>query len=144
MIFLTLGGSHAYGTNVLDSDIDIRGCAFNSKSDLIGLTNFEQVIDIPTDTTIYSFNKLIGLLSACNPNTIELCGTRPEHTIIINPIGQELRDNSKMFLSLRAANSFGSYATQQLRRLQNAVARDATTDTEKRKAYDYVYEEYDV
>lgn len=45
MLFLTFGGSHAYGTNVETSDIDVRGCAINSLSDLLGLTNFEQVVD---------------------------------------------------------------------------------------------------
>ena len=59
IIFLTLGGSHAYGTNVETSDVDIRGCALNSPSDLIGLSNFEQLVNSQTDTTVYSFNKLI-------------------------------------------------------------------------------------
>lgn len=27
LVFLTLGGSHAYGTSTLTSDVDIRGCA---------------------------------------------------------------------------------------------------------------------
>ena len=31
IIILTLGGSHAYGTNTETSDLDIRGCALNSK-----------------------------------------------------------------------------------------------------------------
>lgn len=30
IIFLTIGGSHAYGTNIEGSDVDIRGCALNS------------------------------------------------------------------------------------------------------------------
>ena len=30
IMFLTLGGSYAYGTNVETSDIDVRGCALNS------------------------------------------------------------------------------------------------------------------
>ena len=59
IMFITLGGSYAYGTNVENSDIDIRGCALNSKSDLIGMSQFEQVIDTSTDTVIYAFNKLI-------------------------------------------------------------------------------------
>lgn len=31
IILLTLGGSHAYGTSTENSDIDVRGCALNSR-----------------------------------------------------------------------------------------------------------------
>lgn len=124
IIFLTLGGSHAYGTNVETSDVDIRGCALNSRSDLLGLSAFEQVVNTETDTTIYSFNKLISLLINCNPNTIELLGCKPEHYFMLTDIGKQMIDNRKLFLSQKAVASFGGYATQQLRRLQNALARD--------------------
>lgn len=124
IIFLTLGGSHAYGTNIETSDVDIRGCALNKKSDIIGLSSFEQVVNTETDTTIYSFNKLISLLLNCNPNTIEMLGCKPEHYLLLTDIGKEMIDKRKMFLSQRAVNSFGGYATQQLRRLENALARD--------------------
>ena len=125
IIFLTLGGSHAYGTNVPGSDVDVRGCALNSKSDLLGLTNFEQVINNETDTTVYSFNKLVSLLLNCNPNVIEMLGCKPEHYFQITDIGQRMIDNRKLFLSKRAVSSFGGYANQQLRRLENAIARDS-------------------
>ena len=125
IIFLTLGGSHAYGTNNENSDVDVRGCALNSVNDILGMSNFEQVVNTTTDTTIYSFNKLIKLLISCNPNTIELLGCKPEHYFYITDIGKELIDNRKIFLSKKAVeDSFGGYATQQLRRLENAIARD--------------------
>ena len=123
IILLGLGGSHAYGTNVEDSDVDIRGVALNSKTDILGATNFDQVVNETTDTTIYSFNKIISLLSNCNPNTIELLGLKPEHYLYLSPIGQELLDNRKLFLSKRAMYSFGGYATAQLRRLDNKSMR---------------------
>ena len=125
IIFLTSGGSYAYGTNVESSDIDIRGCTLNSKSDLLGMGDFEQVVDTGTDTTVYAFNKLLALLISCNPNTIELLGCKPEHYLMLTDIGKQLIDQRKMFLSRRAAISFGGYANQQLRRLENALAHDA-------------------
>lgn len=133
IMFLTYGGSHSYGTNVETSDVDIRGCAFNSRSDLIGLTNFEQVVETTTDTTVYSFNKLVSLLLNCNPNTIEMLGCKPEHYFMMTPAGQTLIDNRKLFLSKRAVHSFGGYATQQLRRLENALARDAYPPEDKER-----------
>ncbi len=133
IMFLTLAGSYAYGTNIQTSDIDIRGCALNSKTDLIGMSHFEQVIDTTTDTVIYAFNKLIPLLLNCNPNCIELLGCKKEHYLYISPEGQQLLQNYKLFLSQKAIHSFGGYADAQLRRLQNALARDAYPQAEKEK-----------
>lgn len=97
IIFLTLGGSYSYGTNVETSDVDVRGCALNSESDLLGLTSFEQVVNTQTDTTIYAFNKLVSLLLNCNPNTIEMLGCKPEHYFYISDIGREMIANGKCF-----------------------------------------------
>lgn len=122
--FLTLGGSYAYGTNIETSDVDIRGCAMESVSDIIGMSHFENVVDHATDTTIYAFNKLITLLYNCNPNVIEILGCKPEHYLFLSDVGIAMINNRKMFLSKRAAYTFGGYAHSQLRRLENAIARD--------------------
>lgn len=117
-VLITLGGSHAYGTNIETSDMDIRGISMNSADNILLGKDFEQVANEPTDTTIYSFDKMISLLTNCNPNTIEILGVKPEHILYCSPVGQELIDNRDMFLSLRAVKSFGGYANSQLYRLQ--------------------------
>lgn len=131
IILLGLGGSYAYGTNNENSDIDFRGITLNLSSDLLGLTEFEQYEDRHTDTVIYSFNKIVKLLLECNPNTIELLGLDEEQYLIKNALGQELLVHKDLFLSKRAAKSFGGYAGAQLRRLQNALARDSMPQPEK-------------
>ena len=125
IILMGVSGSYGYGTNREGSDIDFRGVTLNLPSDLIGLTSFDQFEDKRTDTVIYSFNKLIRLLLNCNPNTIEILGLDDEQYVIRSGMGQELLDHRNIFLSKRAAASFGHYADSQLRRLQNAIARDA-------------------
>ena len=117
IILLGLGGSHAYGTNVPTSDLDIRGIALNSKEDILTNDNFEQFTNEETDTTIYAFNKMITLLSNVNPNTIEMLGLKPDQYIKVSSVGRDLLNNRKMFLSKKCIHSFGGYANQQLYRL---------------------------
>lgn len=133
IILLGLGGSYAYGTNNENSDIDFRGITLNLPSDLLGLTEFEQYEDGQTDTVIYSFNKMVKLLLECNPNTCEILGLDEDQYLIRSALGQELLDNKQIFLSKRAAKSFGGYAQAQLRRLQNAIARDSLPQSEREK-----------
>ncbi|MDD3617596.1 MAG: nucleotidyltransferase domain-containing protein [Lachnospiraceae bacterium] len=131
VILLGLSGSYSYGTNNENSDIDVRGIALNRKSDLIGVTSYEQYVDDKTDTTIYTFNKMINLLLNCNPNTVELLGLNREHYLYLNDIGKSLIEHTRLFLSKRAIQSFGGYADAQLRRLQNALARDSYPQSER-------------
>ncbi len=88
-------------------------------------------MDDKTDTVIYSFNKMIKLLLECNPNTCDILGMRSEHYLMVSEIGHELLYNKNIFLSKRAARSFGGYADAQLRRLHNALARDSFPQSEK-------------
>lgn len=133
IILLGLGGSYAYGTNNENSDLDIRGVTLNSKEEILTNKNFEQFTNEETDTTIYSFNKIISLLCNCNPNTVEILGLKPEHYLYLSPIGQELLDNKKLFLSKEAIHSFGGYANSQLRRLDNKAIR--TVEQAKREQH---------
>lgn len=131
IILLGLGGSHAYGTNVPTSDLDIRGVAIEKPEELIGYQNFEQVINEKTDTTIFAFNKMIQLLIQNNPNIVEIIGLNPDQYLYVSKLGKELLDHKDLFLSQRCFYTFGGYARANLKRLQNALARDNYPEKEK-------------
>lgn len=129
IILLGLGGSYSYGMNIEGkSDIDIRGVALNSKEEILLLQNFGQIVDENTDTTIYSFNKMVNLLCKANPNVMEQLGLNTEHYLYIHPIGQVLLNNSKLFLSKRVVYSFAGYAKEQLKKLDNKSSRSFGED----------------
>lgn len=123
IILIGLGGSYAYGMNKDSSDLDIRGISLNKKEEVLLGIDFEQVVDEKTDTTIYSFNKMIELLTKMNPNTCEILGLQDWQYFYLHPIGKELLGNRKMFLSKICIHTFGGYAGSQLRRMENKAAR---------------------
>ena len=131
IIILGLGGSHAYGTNIPTSDLDIRGIAIEKPEELIGYQKFEQFINEKTDTTIFAFNKMIQLLMQNNPNIVEIIGLNPDQYLYVSKLGQELLDHKDLFLSKRCKFTFGGYAKANLKRLQNALARDNYPEKEK-------------
>lgn len=133
IIYLTFSGSTGYGTNLDNSDIDLRGVVIERKRNIYGFQSFEQFEDIETDTVIYGLKKFVSLALKGNPNILEQLGTKEEHIVYMNKYGEELRKHSKLFLSKRIIDTFGNYATAQLRRLQNALARDEYPQKEKEK-----------
>ena len=122
---ICLGGSHAYGLATPDSDVDLRGFAMPKAEDILRLRDFEQVDTMDgVDATIYSLHKMTSLLAACNPNIIEMVGLREQDILVDSPAYKTLREHPEWFVSRKCASTFGGYATQQLRRIQNAMNRE--------------------
>lgn len=99
LILLGLAGSYAYGTNQENSDIDIRGVTLNRKSDLVGMTSYEQYTDGETDTVIYTFNKIIRLLEIKSLTPESGAGERIE---VLNSFSGEQLDSYKKLLDSMA------------------------------------------
>jgi predicted nucleotidyltransferase len=136
LLFITLCGSRGYGTNLNDAaDYDFRGMMCPSEREFFGFSKFEQYEiqdkSRDVDTTIYTTNKLISLLTKCNPNVIEMLGCNDY--IIFHNIAKELIDNRKMFLSRRAIASFSGFATEQFNRFENNLARYVLTQEQKER-----------
>ena len=132
LCYLTYGGSIAYGTNNENSDIDLRGIAVENLSDIILNKEFEVYDSTTDDFVVYGLKKFIKLCESCNPNVLEMLGTKEEHILYMNDIGNLIRDNRHLFYSKRAFKTFVGYATAQLRRLQNALCHDSYDEKEKK------------
>jgi hypothetical protein len=130
-------GSHAYGTNHKDSDVDLGGICIPPKEFLIGFDRFDQwenknytnfnsynKLKKSAEITIFALHKFVNLAFNCNPNVIEHLFVAPHHIIYCDDFGKQLIENRNLFLTKRARHTFGGYAFSQLKRLTNKLPMD--------------------
>jgi len=119
-IFLSVHGSHAYGTNIESSDWDLRGVCIPPKEYYLNpFMHFEQADKFTdVDCTIFGLNKFMQLAINNNPNVLEILFTVPEEHLVKNKFGQILIDNRELFLSKKARWTFSGYAIAQLKRIK--------------------------
>jgi len=117
-IYLTRHGSHAYGTNLPTSDLDLRGVMIAPREYYLGfLSTIEQVTQSEPDLTIFELRKFMKLAAECNPNVLEILYTDESDHLVVSPRGTTLLGSRELFLSQRAKHTFSGYATQQLKRI---------------------------
>ena len=117
-IYLTRHGSHAYGTSLPTSDLDIRGLAIAPKPYYLGfLQVFEQAEQKDPDLQIFELKKFLRLACDANPNVLELLYTEPEDHLLVRPLMERLLAHRDLFLSRKAKHTFSGYAISQLKRI---------------------------
>ncbi len=117
IIFTCVGGSHAYGTNTPESDIDVRGIfKTDLKKRLSLFSQTEQISDSKNDITYYEISKFISLAKDCNPNIIELLWTPDDCIQFKNETMQKIIDNRSLFISKKAKHTFSGYAFAQIKK----------------------------
>jgi predicted nucleotidyltransferase len=73
IVYEIVAGSHLYGTNGPDSDIDRRGIIIPPYTYFIGLDRFEQWEGLDNDDAcFYDIRKFFNLAMAGNPNVLEI------------------------------------------------------------------------
>jgi uncharacterized protein len=118
-IYITRHGSHAYGLNTPESDLDLRGIAIPPKEYFVGfLKRFEQAESKDPDLTIHDIRKFFALAADCNPNIIEVLWSDEEDHLLVTPVGKKLLDARALFLSRKAKSTFSGYAIAQLKRIK--------------------------
>ncbi len=133
LVYKCYGGSISYGTNIADSDTDVKGICIPPREYLLGLNSFEQKEIEKPDTVIYSLEKFVRLAMRCNPNIVEMLFVRENHILFCNRWGKELLDIRDEFLSKQARHSFGGYAHAQLQQMDKRKYPDSKRRPEVEK-----------
>lgn len=119
VIYVTLHGSHAYGTALPTSDMDIRGIFVAPKEYYIGFTqHIEQVQQKEPDLCLFELRKFMRLAADANPNALELLFTDRKDHIFNTPLGDKLLSHRDLFLSQRVKHTFQGYAHSQMKRIR--------------------------
>jgi predicted nucleotidyltransferase len=124
--YLTKHGSHAYGTNLPTSDLDIRGICVAPREYYLGYDlRFEQtaspVVDEANDAPdflIFEIRKFMKLSAVCNPNALEILFTDPSDHLLVTPMAEMLFANKNLFLNRLAQRTFSGYAASQMHRIE--------------------------
>lgn len=116
IVLLVVAGSHGYGLNTEESDLDIRGISMGTPDSILGMESFDIFEDKNTDTVIYSMKRFMELAIKGAPNVLEILFSNPENILYCDEkIGKTLLDNRDMLLSKRVYYSFKGYAKNALR-----------------------------
>lgn len=135
LIFLTLHGSHAYGTATPTSDYDIRGIGIGPLQGYFGTQPWEQLhgsdpflVDklkqrFPhapddLDSEIYNLTKFVRLAADSNPNILDVLFAHPDDWLVSSPSWDTLHRHRHLFLSMRVQHTYTGYAMSQLKRIQ--------------------------
>lgn len=116
-LFLTKHGSHAYGTSLPTSDLDLRGICIPPRQYYFGFGSFEQTCQTEPDLTVFELRKFMRLAADCNPNAIEILFTDPSDHLVVSPQLEILLEHRDDFLSTKALHTFSGYAASQLHRI---------------------------
>jgi len=117
IIFECISGSHAYGTNVETSDVDIRGFFVVPDRDYLSLIEPpKQIGDDKHDITYYSIRRAFELLQTANPNCIELLWMPEDCVQIMTPIMEKIIENRDLFISKKCFHTHSGYAYSQIKK----------------------------
>lgn len=135
-----LAGSHAYGTNTPESDVDYRGIFYTPYEDLISPFNeTKEITDTSEEDTKFSELKLyINRYLKCNPNVVETLWVEPQDITFKTNIYDELRLHRKDLLSSKAAFTYTGYAAAQWAKMRNHYSWMKRTEILKPEQVDYI------
>lgn len=141
LIYKYIRGSHAYGLNSKDSDIDYGGVYIEPAESFLGLgLDFpDEIRDKKGDTTYYSIKKFIRLLLKSNPTILESLFIPDRCVIIKKPAMESLLQNGDKFITKDCFGSFLGYSLSQIKKARGLNKKCVNPVTERKDVLDFCY-----
>ena len=116
LLFSCMAGSHLYGTNTQESDLDIRSVCLPPMEILLNpFENFEVKDGFEgEDKAVYNLKKFIDLCSQANPNLLELLFVPEKNILFKDKRWNLIIENKNLFLSTKVRYTFTGYSISQL------------------------------
>lgn len=113
ILFETIIGSQAYGTQTPTSDIDKKFVFILPQDSILGTGYIEQ-LNINADYTGWEIKRFLELLGTNNPTVLELLNSPTDCIISKHPLFDIILEQRDEFITKGCKNSFGGYAKQQI------------------------------
>lgn len=144
ILYQYVRGSHLYGLNNVNSDIDTGGVYYEPIEHVIGLglDYSDEISDDKHDNVIYELQKFFNLLRTSNPTMLESLFVDDEHVIFEHPVMEEIRKHRNSFLSKELYKPFVGYAESQIKKATGLHKLCVNPVTERKEPLDFCFTPY--
>jgi uncharacterized protein len=115
IIFKTIVGSKAYGTNIVSSDDDFKGIYIQDNSEILAFGYTEQ-FELSKDESYFEIRRFLQLLESANPTVLEMLFMPSECIIQSSPAFELIVKHRDSFITKKYLKAFGGYALAQIKK----------------------------
>ena len=141
LIYEYVRGSHAYGLNTPQSDIDTGGVYVAETDEVLGLRAGykEQISDSKSDNVWYEVGRFLELCLNSNPNMLEALFIPERCVRYCAPEMKLILEHREKFLSKKAFNALCGYAIEQIKKARGLNKKIVEPILERKTPIDFCW-----
>ena len=115
ILFETIVGSQAYGTQTPTSDEDHKFVYILPMDNILG-TGYVEQLNVTKDITGWEIKRFLELMGSNNPTVLELLNSPEDCIVHKHPLFDLILEHKEDFITKICKDSFGGYARQQIKK----------------------------